>query len=62
MLTFTNFSNKEEEKNSEFKLPGKINSIFLGYDGGRLSISINDIEILSNNCVGEDFCVEIDKI
>lgn len=44
----------------EFKIPDKVESFTVSVDGGRIYISVDDLEVYSN-CYLRDGCVEITK-
>ncbi len=59
MVTYQSYSDHVEQITEE-KLPEKVESIFVSYDGGRLSISINGKDFYDNMCASNDFSVEIE--
>lgn len=49
----------EPEFNEEYTLPEKIDRISFSYDGGRVSVYINGVEVFENNCMSSDFEIEL---
>lgn len=62
MLELCDFNNRRAGKTTEdCKLPDKVDSVQVSYDGGRLEIMVNDVVVYENLGAGNDFCVSIDK-
>ena len=59
MITYESYGNSIEAQTSDKKLPEKVDSISVSYDGGRFSISINGKDFYNNMCASNDFSVEI---
>ena len=47
------------KKKIDFKMPKKVKSITVTYDGGRLNIDINGVEVYGDMTAGIDFNVDI---
>lgn len=59
-LVFEDYSflSSDDEK-QQVSLPEKLKNIQVSYDGGRLYLYINDVEVYTNLGAGNDFSVTI---
>ena len=58
MIEYRNFDTTEKSK-IDFNMPEKVKSINVTYDGGRLYIYINGVEVYGDVSAGIDFDVNI---
>lgn len=59
IVEYQDFVCMDSADQKKIHIPEKFDSISFHYDGGRCSIYMNDKEVFTDNCVGNDFCVEI---
>ena len=59
MIELDNYDHNGIGESRKYNLPKEIKKINFSYDGGRVSVFINDIEIYQSNCAGNDFSINI---
>ena len=60
MLTYYDYSSNGEDETNQVTLPKDVKQISVSYDGGRVSISINNKIIYENISAGNAFEIELD--
>ena len=59
-LVFHSYSDGEHEE-KKVEIPEVVNNLYVAYDGGRLTININNEEIFSTMSAGNDCAVTINS-
>ena len=60
MLTLINYGNRFEQTEA-VQLPKDVQSVSFSYDGGRVAVSVNGVQVFSSHLGGHDCEIELNS-